>query len=59
MIVSFSCLVLTTIAFNRIPLSTLYSEIDEAKGKWQKEWEGCTKGAITKQFFPNVKTGLN
>jgi len=42
----------TTIAFNRIPLSTLYSEIEkEAKGKWQKEWEGCTKAAITKQLF--------
>jgi hypothetical protein len=48
----------TTIAFNRIPLSTLYSEIEEAKGKWQKEWEDCTKVAITKQFFPNVKDRL-
>ena len=28
----------TTIAFNIIPLSTLYSEI-RAKEKWQKEWK--------------------
>jgi len=33
----------------------LYSEIEkEATQKWQKEWENCTKAAITKQFFPNV-----
>jgi len=47
----------TTIAFNRMPLSTLYCEI-EAKQKWQKEWKDCTKAAITKQFFPNVKDRL-
>ena len=49
----------TTIAFNRFPLITLYSEIEEeAKEKWQKEWKDCTKAAITKQFFPNVKDKL-
>jgi len=49
----------TTITFNRIPLSTLYSEIEEeAKEKWQKEWKDCTKAAITKQFFQNVKDRL-
>jgi ribonuclease HI len=46
----------TTVSFNRIPKSTLYSEIEEeATQKWQKEWEGCTKAAMTKQFFPNVR----
>ena len=45
-------------AFNRIALSTLYSKIEEeAKEKWQ-EWEDCTKAAITKQFFPNLKDKL-
>jgi len=49
----------TTIAFNRIPLTTLHSVIEEeAKEKWQKEWKDCTKAAITKQFFPNVKDRL-
>ena len=49
----------TTVAFNRIPLSTLYSEIEEeATEKWQKEWKDCTKAALTKQFFPNVKDRL-
>jgi ribonuclease HI len=45
----------TTVSFNRIPKSTLYSEIEEATQKWQKEWENCTKTAITKQFLPNVR----
>ena len=39
----------TTNAFDRIPLSTLYSEIEgEVKENWQKEWKDCTKAAITK-----------
>jgi len=33
----------------------LYSEIEEATKKWQKELENCTKAAITKQFFPNER----
>jgi REP element-mobilizing transposase RayT len=46
----------TTVSFNRIPKSTLYSEIEEeATQKWQNEWENCTKAAITKQFFPNIR----
>jgi len=46
----------TTICFNRIPNSMLYSEIEEeATQKWQKECDNCTKAAITKQFFPNVR----
>jgi hypothetical protein len=49
----------TTIAFNRIPKSTLYSEIEEeANQKWQQEWETCTKAAITKQFFAHVQERL-
>ena len=44
------------ITFNRIPISTLLSEIEEeAKQKWQKEWEEGTKAAITKEFFPEVQ----
>jgi hypothetical protein len=34
----------------------LYSEIEEeATQKWQKEWENCTKAAITKEFLTNVR----
>jgi ribonuclease HI len=34
------------ISFNRIPKSTLYSDIEkEATIKWQKEWENCAKAA--------------
>jgi len=44
------------ITFNRIPISTLLSEIEEeANQKWQKEWEEGTKAAITKEFIPEVK----
>jgi hypothetical protein len=43
------------VSFNKFPKSTLYSEIEEVIQKWQKEWENCTKAAITKQFFPNVR----
>jgi hypothetical protein len=39
----------TAISFDRIPKSTLYSEIEEeATQKWQKEWENCKKTAVTK-----------
>jgi len=49
----------TTMAFNRIPLGTLYSEIEEENlKKRQKEWEDCTKAAMPKQFFPNVEDRL-
>jgi len=48
-----------TVSFNWIPKSTLYSEIEEeATQKRQKEWENCTKAAITKQFFPNERDGV-
>jgi hypothetical protein len=37
------------IVFNRLPMSTLISKIqEETKLKWQKEWEECTKARITK-----------
>jgi hypothetical protein len=49
----------SAIALNRIPISTLHSELEEeAKQKWQKEWEECTKAAITKEFFPKVQDRL-
>ena len=46
--------------FNRIPVSTLYSELEEeAKQQWQKEWEQCTKAAITEDYFPTVQERLS
>jgi ribonuclease HI len=51
---------ITNIAFSRIPKSTLYYEAEEeAKQKWQKEWEKCPNAAITKQYFPTVQDRLN
>jgi hypothetical protein len=46
------------ITFNRIPISTLLREIEEANKKWQKEWEEGTKAAITK-FFPEMQDKQN
>jgi len=49
----------TEIAFRRIPISTLYYEIQlESIQRWQKECENCTKAAITKQYFPTVQERL-
>jgi len=49
----------TSIAFNRIPMSTLYYEAaEEARQKWQDEWTTCTKAATTKQYFPTVQDRL-
>ena len=48
----------TSIAFNGIPVSTLYYEAAEAKQKWQDEWTTCTKAATTKQYFPTVQDRL-
>ena len=42
------------IVFNRLPLSTLISEIEEeTQLKWQNEWKECAKAGITKEFFSN------
>jgi len=34
-------------------------QTNKLKENDKKEWEACTKAAITNQFFPNMKTGLN
>jgi hypothetical protein len=44
------------VSFNRIPTSTLYSELkEEVIQNWQTDWDKCTKAAITKEFFPNIR----
>jgi ribonuclease HI len=49
----------TSIAFNRIPESTLYYDAaEEAKQKWQDEWTACAKADIKKQYFPTVRDRL-
>jgi len=46
--------------FDRIPKTTLYSELEEeATLKWQEERERCNKAAVTKQFFPKVRDRIN
>ena len=41
--------------YNRIPKSTVYSELkEECLKQWQNEWERTTKGATTKSFFPSI-----
>jgi ribonuclease HI len=46
------------IAFNRLPLSTLISKVEEeTQLKRQNEWEECAKAGIAKEFFPTVHAG--
>jgi ribonuclease HI len=41
--------------YNRVPKSMVSSELKEQCLKqWQNEWEGNTKGATTKSFFPII-----
>jgi len=48
------------VSFHRIPTSTLHNELkDVVIQKWQTDWDKCTKAAITKEFFPNVRDRLN
>ena len=40
-----------TTSYSRIPLSTLFRELEEeSKQKWQQNWEESSKAAQTKQF---------
>jgi hypothetical protein len=48
----------TSIALNRIPVSTLYYEAAEARQKRQDEWTTYTKAAATKQYFRTVQDRL-
>ena len=42
------------IVFNRLPLSTLISKVEEeTQLKWQNEREECAKAGITNEFFSN------
>jgi hypothetical protein len=44
------------VSYSRIPTSTFCSELKEVvMGKWQTDWDKCSKAAITKQFFPKVR----
>ena len=48
------------VSFHRIPKSTLHGELKEVIiQKWQTDWDKCTKAAITKEFFRNVRDRLN
>jgi hypothetical protein len=50
----------TTVSFNRIPKSTLYSEIEEEAAQiWQKERENCRKAAKQNSSSQTYGTGLN
>jgi len=48
-----------TTSYSRIPLSTLFRELEEeSKLKWQQNWEESPKAAQTKQFYPSIKDRL-
>jgi hypothetical protein len=44
-----------TTSYNRIPLSTLFRELEEeSKLTWQQNWEESPKAAQTKVFFQSI-----
>jgi ribonuclease HI len=44
-----------TNSYSRIPLSTLFRELDEeSKLKWQQNWEESPKAVQKKQFYPSI-----
>jgi len=48
-----------TTYYSRIPLSTLFRELEEeSKLKWQQKWEESPKAALTKQFYPRITDRL-
>jgi hypothetical protein len=47
------------ITYNKIPITSVATELK--KGgllKWQRQWEGTTKGALCRSFFPTVEQRL-
>ena len=47
------------IEYNRIPKSFLKSDLGKRTlEKWQTQWNECTKGALTKTFFPQISKRL-
>jgi len=41
------------VVFDRLPKTTLYSELEEeATLKWQEEWESCNKACRNKTVLP-------
>ena len=48
-----------TTSLSRIPLSTLFQELEEeSKLKWQQNWEESPKAALTKHFYPSITDRL-
>jgi len=44
------------LVYNKIPKQTLITEGKEKEiTKWQEQWTSCTKGAVRKLFFANIK----
>jgi len=42
--------------YNKIPRQTIIMEGKEKEiTKWQEQWTSCTKGAVSKLFFPYIK----
>jgi len=48
----------TGTAFSRMPISTLYYKLEEARQKWKK-WENFKKAATKKEYFPTVQERLS
>jgi hypothetical protein len=44
------------IVYDKIPRETIITvEKENGITKWQEQWTSCTKGAVSKLFFPHIK----
>jgi hypothetical protein len=47
------------IVYHKIPRETIITEGKENDvTKWQEQWTSCTKGAVSKLFFPYIKNRM-
>ena len=47
------------ICFNKIPKSSIERlESQKSIAKWQHQWDNCTNGHITKEYFPEITDRL-
>jgi hypothetical protein len=47
------------IVYDKIPRETIITEGKEiGLTKWQEQWTGSTKGAVSKLFFPSIKESM-
>jgi hypothetical protein len=46
--------------YHKIPRETIITEqMENGIARWQEQWTSCTKGAVSKLFFPYITERIN